>query len=217
MTGRRLRHAALGAIFTLLPPIAVAQGPVDLSGKWTLDTVLSDSPEQTAAAIRADLGQSGGEQLFGESGGRGGFGRGGGGRRGPDARAGSAQDRKPNEEEQKRIDELSEELRYPPASMTIAQTPAAVTLTDEQQRSRTLTANGRREKQTVGSVPVDVTTRWDGPQLVSEQDLGGGRLVRYTYSIVATTKQLLVRITIDRTPGFPGPFQIRFVYNRASA
>jgi hypothetical protein len=58
--------------------------------------------------------------------------------------------------------------------------------------------------------------RWEGPQLVSEQDLGGGRLVRYTYSIVPTTKQLLVRVAIDRTPGFPGPFQIRLVYNRVS-
>jgi hypothetical protein len=216
MAGRSLRHAALGAIFAVLPLIVVAQGPVDLSGKWTLDTVLSDSPEQIAAAIRADLGQSGGEQLFGDSSGRGGFGRGGGGRRGPDARAGSAQDAKPNEEEQKRIDELTERLRYPPTSMTIDQTPAAVTVTDEQQRARTLTPNGRREKQATGAAALDVTTRWDGPQLVSEEDLGGGRLVRYTYSIVQTTKQLLVRVTIDRTAGFPGPFQIRFVYNRAS-
>jgi hypothetical protein len=99
--------------------------------------------------------------------------------------------------------------------LSIAQTPAAITVTDQQQRVRTLTPNGKREKQTVGSASLDVATRWEGPQLVSEHDLGGGRLVRYTYSIVPTTKQLLVRIAIDRTAGFPGPFQIRLVYNRA--
>ena len=67
-----------------------------------------------------------------------------------------------------------------------------------------------------GSASLEVASRWEGPQLVSEQDLGSGRLVRSTYSIVPTTKQLLVRVTIDRTAGFPGPFQIRLVYNRAS-
>jgi hypothetical protein len=199
----------------LLPIVASGQGVVDLSGKWTLDTALSDSPEQIAAAIRIDLGQGGGENPFADSGGGAANGR-NGGRRGGESRPSGAQHHQPNADEQKRIDELTESLRYPPATLTIAQTPAAITVTDEQQRARTLTPTGKREKQIVGSASLDVATRWEGPQLVSEQDLGGGRLVRYTYSIVATTRQLLVRVAIDRTPGFPGPFQIRLVYNRAS-
>ena len=197
----------------VLPIVARGQGAVDLSGKWTLDTVLSDSPEQIAAAIRLDVGQGGGENLFGESGG-GGAARGTGGRRGGGPRSTSGRNPQPNAEEQKRIDELTESLRYPPTALSIAQTPSAITVTDEQQRARTLTPTGKREKQTVGSASIDVTTRWEGPQLVSDEDLGGGRLVRYTYSIVPTTKQLLVRVAIDRTAGFPGPFQIRLVYNR---
>jgi hypothetical protein len=197
----------------LLPIAGAGQSPLDLSGKWTLDTALSDSPEQIAAAIRIDVGAGGGENLLGESG-RGGAGRGTGGRRGAEPRSEGGQNRQPTSDEQKRIDELTESLRYPPTALTIAQTPDAVTITDEQQRARTLTPNGKREKQPVGSASLDVATRWEGPQLVSEQDLGGGRLVRYTYSIVPATKQLLVRVGIDRTPGFPGPFQIRLVYNR---
>jgi hypothetical protein len=208
------RRALICAICTLLPLVASGQNPVDLSGKWTLDTVLSDSPEQIAAAIRIDVGQGGGESPLGESG-SGGFGQGNGRRRGAEPRSSGAQNRQPNAEEQKRIDELTESLRYPPTALTIAQTAAAITVTDEQQRARTLTPNGKREKQTVGSTSLEVATRWEGPQLVSEQDLGGGRLVRYTYSIVPTTKQLLVRVSIDRTLGFPGPFQIRLVYNRS--
>jgi hypothetical protein len=210
------RPLLICAICMLLPIAASGQGSVDLSGKWTLDTVLSDSPEQIAAAIRIDVGQGGGENLLGESG-RGAAVRGTGGRRGGEPRSNNGQNRQPNAEEQKRIDELTESLRYPPAVLSIAHTAAAITVTDEQQRARTLTPNGKREKQTVGSASLDVATRWEGPQLVSEQDLGGGRLVRYTYSIVPTTKQLLVRVALDRTPGFPGPFQIRLVYNRAGS
>jgi len=216
MTHGCSRPTLICAICLLLPALASGQGAVDLSGKWTLDTVLSDSPEQIAAAIRIDVGQGGGESLSGEPG-RGGAGRGNGGRHRGESRPGGAQNHQPNADEQKRIDELTESLRYPPTTLTVAQTPTAVTVTDEQQRARTLTPNGKREKQTVGSSSLDVATRWEGPQLVSEQDLGGGRLVRYTYSIVPTTKQLLVRVAIDRTPGFPGPFQIRLVYNRAAS
>jgi hypothetical protein len=208
------RRTAIGAILLLLPAAVASQAPVDLSGKWTLDTYLSDNPEQIAAALRIDTGQGGGEALFGEAGAAGAFGRSGGGRRGS-GRGGDVQSRQPSADEQKRIDELTQQLRYPPTALTIAQSPAGVTLTDDQNRAQTLAPTGRREKQTVGSATLDVTTRWEGPQLVSEQDLGGGRLLRSTYSIVPTTRQLLVRIAIDRTPGRPGPFEIRFVYNRA--
>jgi|SRR5689334_19657021 len=215
--GRRCpRRALVSAIFMLLPMVAWGQGAVDLSGKWTLDTVLSDSPEQIAAAIRIDLGQGGGGNPFADSAG-GEAGHRNGGRRGGGSRPSGAPNHPANADEQKRMDELTESLRYPPTTVTIAQTPGAITVTDEQQRARMLTPTGKREKQTVGSASLDVTTRWEGPQLVSDQDLGNGRLVRYTYSIVPTTKQLLVRVAIDRTPGFPGPFQIRLVYNRAAA
>src|SRR2546423_130739 len=92
----------IASIVCALPIVVAGQGAVDLSGKWTLDTALSDSPEQIAAAIRTDLGQGGGEQVFGEAGTSGAFGgRGGGGRRGPDARAGTMRSSKPNAEEQK--------------------------------------------------------------------------------------------------------------------
>src|SRR3954464_5365617 len=79
MTHGCSRPTLICAICLLLPALASGQGAVDLSGKWTLDTVLSDSPEQIAAAIRIDVGQGGGDNLFGESG-RGGGGRGNGGR-----------------------------------------------------------------------------------------------------------------------------------------
>ena len=61
-------HAPIGAILLVLPVVLASQAPVDLSGKWTLDTYLSDNPEQIAAALRIDTGQGGGEALFGDIG-----------------------------------------------------------------------------------------------------------------------------------------------------
>src|SRR4051794_35543899 len=98
-------RTAIGAILLLLPVVVASQAPVDLSGKWTLDTYLSDNPEQIAAALRIDTGQGGGEALFGEAGAAGAFGRGGGGRR-ASGRGGDVQSRQPSADEQKRIDEL---------------------------------------------------------------------------------------------------------------
>jgi hypothetical protein len=210
----RLRDTIVGAALAATAGIALAQAPVDLSGKWTLDTYLSDNPEQVAAAIRGDVGQVAGG-MFGDQDIFGGSGR-GGGRRGGEGRGGAnAPPRQPNADDQKRLDEVNATLRYPPTSLSIVESADVVTVTDQQGAARTLSPTGKREKQTVGSLTLDVTTRWEGPQLVSEQDVGAGHMVRYTYSIVPTTKQLMVRIAIDRSPGRPGPFEIRMVYNRA--
>ena len=54
-------HIAAAALLIAAAALAArapaqAQSAVDLSGTWTLDTYLSDSPEQVAAAVRLDLG-----------------------------------------------------------------------------------------------------------------------------------------------------------------
>src|SRR3954466_16076269 len=54
----RIAAAALLIAAATLSQRAHAQhtGAADLSGTWTLDTYLSDSPEQVAAAVRVALG-----------------------------------------------------------------------------------------------------------------------------------------------------------------
>src|SRR5262249_15062261 len=103
---------------------------------------------------------------------------------------------------------------YPPPTLTISQNATAVTFTDAQQRTRTLQTSGKREPQTSDAGPVQTTTRWEGPQLVSETDLGSGMTMTHTYLLVPTTKQLLVRVTFERAPGQMGPFQVKYVYDR---
>ena len=67
-----------------LPSTATAQHP-SLSGSWTLNTALSDNPEQISRALRLDIGLSIeqeflGQETQGRGDGREGSGRGGSGR-----------------------------------------------------------------------------------------------------------------------------------------
>jgi hypothetical protein len=187
----------------------------DLSGTWTLDTYLSDRPAQVAAAIRTDLGQQS-SSLFGESMGGGRSGR-GAGRRGQPSPEPAGTSTPPNAEEQRALDDITAAVRYPPPTLQIARTDTSVTLTDPQGRSRTFQTNGKREQQLFESARADSTARWEGPQLVIDFDLAKGRKMTWTYSVVPTTRQLLVRIAFEPAPNQPGPFEIKYVYDRATS
>jgi hypothetical protein len=214
----RIAAALLLIAAAALSPRAHAQnqGAVDLSGTWTLDTYLSDSPEQVAAGVRLDLGLGPvNRSPEGTTSGRGerAEGRGRGGMYGRQA-APPRQDLTPDE--QSRIDEVINTVRYAPATMTIAQNGSSVTFTDPRGSARTYQTNGKKEKQTFGSTTVDATARWEGPQLVIETELPRDRRMTTTWSIAPTTRQLLMRVSLGRGTLEMGPFQVKQVYNRAS-
>src|SRR5689334_19140624 len=98
-----------------------APGPVDFSGWWVLNTELSDHPDQVGLGIRSggtDNGQPRGGGRGG--GGRGGFGgRGGLGGRGGFGGGGRSQE---STDDRLRVLELTDEVRNPPSSLSIAQT-----------------------------------------------------------------------------------------------
>ncbi|HZT77624.1 MAG TPA: hypothetical protein VFA27_13315 [Vicinamibacterales bacterium] len=167
--------------------LQAAAPSVDLSGTWRLDTDLSDNPEQVAAAIRADLRIGSDTTTFLMTGTRGrDRGR---GNRPVDAKP-------PSADEQQKIDDQTLALRYPAPTLTITQSGDTVTLTDAQGQSHTL-------------------NHWEGPQLVATTDLGNGRRLVATYSIVQATKQLMIRTVVERAPNEPGAFEIKQVYDRA--
>jgi hypothetical protein len=211
--------AALMLAVAALPPRARAQNqaPVDLSGTWTLDTYLSDSPEQVAAAVRLDLGigpvNHGGDAGEHGRGEQRGDGRGRGGQYG---RQGVPRQTL-TPEEQARIDELTNTVRYAPATVTITQNASSVMLADARGGTRTYQTNGKKEKQTVGSATIESAARWQGPQLVIETELPRDRRMTVSWSIVPTTKQLLMRVALARGTLEIGPLQIKQVYNRAGS
>jgi hypothetical protein len=195
------------------------QTATELPGQWDLDSNLTDSPEQIAAAIRADFRPAGNQQPMsgGFDGGGGGFGRGrmGGRDRGTPTQGGG-QKEQANREEQDRLDAVTALLRYPPTHLTIAKTDSTISLADKQNPPRTFDLSGKRGKQSFGEFMVDASARFEGPQLVLELDLDKGRTIVCRYSVLPATGLLLVRMSLARGPGELGPFEIKHVYERSA-
>jgi hypothetical protein len=219
---RRRRNAivrwVIAAAFSLAMPsvrspraaaIVAFQPAAALAGTWELNRELTDRPEQVAASIRADLGPAPSEQRFGDmTSGRSGR---GGRRGGAEPRSGSRD--QTSRQEQEQIDALSARLRYPPTRLTIAQSGSSITLSDPQSEPRTIDPSGKKTTTTIGGASIDVTARYEGPQLIVTEDLGKGQTMTWSYSVLPATKQLLVRVTIARGPLQTGPFEIKYVYD----
>jgi hypothetical protein len=214
------RRLTLPSSLTVLAIVAAVTGraqtpkpAVDLAGTWTLDTYLSDSPEQVAASIRFDLGPEGFGAFSGmperRARGMGRRGQPSGGEQGGSSAA-------PNPEDQRALDNITAAVRYPPPTLQITRTDTSITIGAAEGQSRTFQTSGRREQQMFDDTRADSTARREGPQVVVDFDLGKGRKMTCMYSIVPTTGQLRVRVRFERAPNDPGPFEVKYVYNRAS-
>jgi hypothetical protein len=95
------------------------------------------------------------------------------------------------------MQELINEVRKPSSTLVISHSDPSLTITDAQDRTRVFQTNGKKDTHQLDSGAVDSTTRWDGNKLVTEYDLGSGRKLRYVYSIMPNTKQLLEQVTFD--------------------
>lgn len=199
---------------------AIASGRPDFRGTWTFDIYLSDNPEQVARALRIDTGQGGQEAFVGggiDRGRPGGIGRGGGGRGDFDSpgrgRVETVEQLRP--EDRKKLAELTDAVQFASPTLTIAQTDSTITIAGIRSGNQTLTTNGEVEKQTLDAGAVDRVARWEGPTLVVAYEVGHAGTLTYTYLVVPTTKQLMIRVNFERVRGQPGPFDIKLVYNRA--
>lgn len=166
-----------------------AQPDSPIAGAWTLNRSLSEMPREIGfnmfPAPTAD-GRSGST-----SGGRGRRGSTGGG----DTRGASPFSARPESyDEAQRVQLLTTEARTPPARVTIVDTPAAVTLTNDLGQSRTVHPNGREESIEAQGVRLIATSRRDGERLIVDYNVAQGRSVRYTYSRSASAPQLVVEV-----------------------
>lgn len=219
------RHAlAVGLFAAAAVAIAVhAQAPApgpEFAGTWTLDTYLSDNPEQVAHVLQYDTGGASSDVFSGpvdrggypQGGARGGYGGFGGMR--PRGDAGRSRPTPPKKEDADKLKELTDAIQYPAPTLTITQAADTITFGDGQGRSRTFHTTGKKEAQTLGAGAVTSTAMWQGPELAVTVDVASAGRVIYTYSIVPTTKQLLVRVGFERTDGEAAPLELRQVYNR---
>ena len=165
------------------PPLACAQTSVDTGGRWTLNRAASQLPREIGFDVDWASPVGPGSSTAG-----------GGGRGSGAARPSAFTGRRESEDDAKRLQQLTAEARTPSSHLTIADTPAAVTITDDRGRTRTFHPNGRDEEIQLDGVPVGVSATRDAGRLVVLYRVEQGRELRYTYSRTATPPQLVVDV-----------------------
>ena len=176
-----------------------------LAGSWRLNTYLSDSPAQIAQAIRFDTDEARWRSDVGRR-----------PAKGSDARNEEQKEEQKDAlapEDRKRLKEFTDAVQFAPTRLTISEDGSDVTLTTLSRGVQTLHVTGKAESLKTDAGTVKRTAEWEGPTLIVTYDLGRGGTLRYTYLVVPTTGQLLVRIGYQRPSGEAGPFEIRLVYD----
>ena len=207
----RSRLAATLFVGTVLgipcSPLVRAQEASDFAGRWTLNRELSQIPREIGFGVDW-MSPGGSGQDSSGSGGRGRRGSSGGG-------AGAFNARPESEDDAKRVQQLTAEVRKPSAHLTIVETPTAITMTDDRSQSRTFHPNGKDEVLRLDDVPVGVTAKREADRLVILYSVEQGRELRYTYSRAASHLQLVVDVQFIEH-GRTGD-RVRFIYEPASA
>jgi hypothetical protein len=178
-----------------------AQGRPDLSGVWTLNRALSEFPSEVGFDPNWGDGASGNTQggtARSGGGGRGGGGRGGGGRGGG---AGGGSLRLPaaashfqSEEDVKKMRELVQEVKEPPAQITISRTSATVSIADPRGRARLFGTNGKEEIIQLDAGPIGAVAKWDGAELLIRYRVDKDQDLVYRYGRVPGDERLRVRV-----------------------
>src|SRR5437016_214473 len=164
----RFSLAAVLVSSLILPAASLhaADEDIRLNGIWTLNRSLSEFPREVGFNPEW-LGMGGPPSGGDASQGRGGRGSRGGG----DSTGGTSRNVTPVREsvdDAARVRLLTAEVRNPPARLAIADTAAAITITDDG-GSRTFHPTGREEAlatTTMGLPDIVVTTRREGDRLV---------------------------------------------------
>ena len=191
-----------GAPRAALQPMAAAEH-LDLSGTWTLNGGQSDMPvevgfdpdwvdtETTTGARGGSSGGSGGQSSGG--GGRGGARSSGGGGGRSSGGSGTIQTLRESEEDSKKIRELVADVKHPPASLTITQTDAAITIAPASGPARTYHLNGKEETVRLESgAGVGSLTKWEPAGLVVRYLVAKNRELRFTFARTAGARRLVV-------------------------
>jgi hypothetical protein len=174
---------ALVALCTLRGVPVAAQSPNDLAGTWALNRQLSQFPQEvgfSAAIPGLGPGATGG--------GRGGRRDGGGGLERLPERPTQTQ------EDARRVRLLTDEVRLPPERLTIAVTPATLTITPDRGEARSLQPGRRDETVTLGTVAVVTTAAWVADHWTIVYIAETGRLLRYSYTTSQNPRQLAVDV-----------------------
>ena len=181
------------ALLAALPHGAAAQNGA-LQGRWSIDRSLSEFPKEIgfgADMLPPDRSDSGAAAPA----------QGGRRRSGGSVPANPFSGRQESPDDAARLKILTAELRNPPERLTIEETPAAVTMTDDKGRSRLFHPGRRQDVIRLDDVPVATTARWEAGRLVIEYQVEEGRELRYTYSTTTNPTELVVDVHVVERGG----------------
>ena len=195
-------------LLLLLVPLgwgpAIAQSPLDLTGSWTLNRGASQFPEEIGFSATFDNAAGPGATSDGRRGD-------GGGSPPPEGLRGRLILPETQEDAQRRRF-LTDEVRVPPERLTIAVTPANVTITPDPGAPRTVLPGRRDESVTIGPIATVTSAMWDGDRLTIGYTAQTGRVVRYTYAVTQSPRQLVVEVELV---GRGGGDRVRRIYDPA--
>jgi hypothetical protein len=190
-----------------------AQGAPDFGGRWILNRGLSQFPREIGfnADFLGQIGPAQGAPVVG-GGGRGGGRRGGGAVGG--GVTGTSKAVRESQDDAERVQRLTAEVREPSAYLTIVDTPAAVTITDDSGKSRVFHPTGKTEVLQLGATTVDTITTRDAGRLVIVYRVEEGRDLRYTFTRAAGSAQVMLDVQfLERGAGD----DVKRVYDLAKA
>ena len=186
-----------------ISPADVANG---ISAQWKLNRDLSSLPDPNAALPSTSgasngsggrSGSSGGYGGRGGGGGRGGYGGGGyGGGRGGYGSSGTTQTSTPVTMVQARA--VMHEFSAPPEILNVVASTDKVSFTSGDGVVKKFDATGKKEPIEFESVKVDVTTKWNGPELEQDMTLG---LLKVTRTVQTTDegRRLIITVTTSQS------------------
>ena len=156
--------------------------PVDLDGSWRLNREQSQFPRDLGFGMDV-IG--GGRTTITDPGGRGGG--------GSSVSPGLVANRPASREEAENSKQLVNEVRNPPAGLTVASSAGTIVVTTEGGRARKYYPDGREAFTELDAAPVATVTRWEASRLVIRYKVEPGREVRYTVSRKASPPQLVIQ------------------------
>jgi hypothetical protein len=193
--------AVAALIATWLSIESRAQTKPSLTGAWTLNTGLSDQPQERGVRS-GDAGHRRG----------GGLGRGGGFGRGRMGRGGDAARPEIDRDASARMREAIRDIMEPSERLTITQTEKMIVITTAEGRTTRLSLDGSKIKD--DNTGIERKTRWDADKLVSDISGAGPGKITQTYAVDPEHHQL--RITAMLEGGRGQARTVTHVYDQIS-
>jgi hypothetical protein len=184
----------------------------DLSGTWVLDREISVDLARVSLTLASPQNNSR-SQGRNRRAGLGGFGGGGfGGSRARNEDSAITL----TAQEQARLKAVSDELKAGSATLVISLNDPSFVVNDARNQTQFFQTDGSAVENHVGDATIPSSTHWEGARVVTECALGSQLTLVYTYTLLANSRQLVVRV--NRKDGQnvrPFDPDVRLVYKRS--